>query len=143
AKHRADGGRRDLTRIWPPCGIERIVLAPVAREDVPVYVSEVVVEPALDGSSVAMWRKSQRRRSGRPPPDAIRIYRNLLGVEVPLPFAFGPPKAVHEDTSAGERLRLARQNLRPRPVDSENLRPGCPQIVEIFVFGCVRELLTE
>ena len=91
-------------------------------------------------------RRAARGRgggSGRPPTDAIGVYRRLPGIEMTPALAFGKPQTVQKDAHTGERFRLARLHLRTRPIDAIDLGFGRGQRTEILVFGGVREFLVQ
>src|ERR1700747_3684066 len=129
AEHTAHRRRRNLLGLQPVRTIERIIAAPVAREDVLVDLLIAGVDPALDGARIHVWRKSKRLVPWLPPAHAVGIRALQVGIE----YAFVFPEAIEKSTCFGEPRVLARRDLRPGPVDVEDLRLPVFQRGEVLV----------
>lgn len=90
-----------------------------------------------------MRRQAERRGTGRPPAQTVGINRHMFRVEVNASFALVAPELVEKHARRGQRLRLARQHLRLRPVHAVDLRLARRELTEVLVFGAVFEALVE
>src|ERR1043166_10012547 len=58
AEHTAHRRRRNLLRLQAVGSVKRVITAPVAGEDVLVYLLISRVDPAFHGARIHVWRKS-------------------------------------------------------------------------------------
>ena len=129
AEHAAHRRRRNLVGLQPVRGVERVIPAPVASEDVLVHLLIAGVDPALDGARVHVWGKAKRLVPGLPPANTVGIRALPVGIE----DAFVFPQAIEKRTRLGESRVLPRHDLRLRPVDVEDLRLPRFQRGEVLV----------
>jgi hypothetical protein len=115
--------------IQPVRGVEWVIAAPVTGEDVLVHLLIAGVNPALNGARVHVWGKSKRLVSRLPPAHTVSIRALSVGIE----DAFIFPQAIEKSTRLGEPRVLPRHDLRPGPVDVEDLRLPSFQRGEVLV----------
>ena len=121
AEHAAHRRRWNLLGLQPVPGIERVIPAPVAGEDVLVDPLVAGVDPALDRARVHVRRKAKGLVAGLPAAHAVGVGALQVGIEHTFVF----PEAIEKRTRLGESSVLPRHHLRLRPVDVEDLRlPG-------------------
>ena len=89
-------------RLQPVCGVERVVAAPVAGEDVLVDLLVAGIDPALDRAGIHVRRKAERLVAGLTAADAVGIGALQVGIEDALVASTG-----------GRGTRASRRASRP------------------------------
>ena len=128
-EHAADRRRRNLARLQPVPRVERVVAAPVAGEDVLVDLLIARIDPALHRARVHVRGKAERLVPRLPAPEPVGIGALQVGIEDACVF----PQPIEKRARLGQPGVLPRHDLRPGPVDVEDLRLPCLQRGEVLV----------
>src|SRR5262249_36419880 len=128
-EHTANRRGRNLLGLQPVRSVERVIAAPVTGKNVLVYLLIARVDPALNCARIHVWRKSKRLVPGLPPAHTVSI--RALPFRIEDAFVF--PQSIKKSTRLGKPRILPCGDLRPGPIDVEDLRLSGFQRGEVLI----------